>query len=494
MLANVRLLLVGLLILTISSAVVLRAAPDTAALRAAERLWSAGSIAEARQQYLALARATQVPPLVLVRLATIELLRGSCPDAQTYAARAIAQPSVRRDEAAQAHLIAGQCAALRGAPERAEAAWRSVDPRSRYVRLVELLRGEQALRAGHVATAIPAYRAALDGRGAAATPPPELWTMLARFRLALLLAADAPAEAQGLLATIPLALPAPAPETRPFLPLSTSDLAQQSLQLRSILSQPAAQRTQLLGQQLLHLELYRLAIVRFEQIEDGSVETLALAGAATAYARWQLGQQTAATAQLQELAGAIPDSPAVATLYATAAIQAGQLDAADLALNVAEARDPLDPALALVRADVLIGRREYARAIEELRRARDIARPEVRGRYALALSNQHLRLTYDLCGGGISAARDATTIAPRDPAAWQSLAAALYHCRAYEEAVSVARSGLEHAPDHAALRFFLGAALWASDRRDEARPQLLAASDLAPASEWRIRAEQLLGW
>lgn len=494
MLANARLLLVGLLILTFASVVVLRAAPDASALRDAERLWSAGRIAEARQQYLALATGAQVPPLVPVRLATIGLLRGSCPEAQAYAARAIAQPSLRRDEAAQAHLVAGQCAALRGAPERAEAEWLSIDPRSPYERLVNLLRGEQALRMGHAAQAIPAYRAALEGHRSASATLSEPWTMLARFRLALLLAADAPAEAQGLLVTIPLPLPAPTPETRPFLPLASSDLAQQSLQLRSILNQPAAQRSPLLGQQLLHLELYRLAIVRFEQIPDGSAETLALAGAATAYARWQLGQQAAATAQLQELASVLPDSPAVATLYATAAIQAGQLDAAAAALDAAEARDPLDPALALVRADVLIGRREYARAIGELRRARDIARPEARARYALALANQHLRLTYDLCGGGISAARDATTIAPGDPVAWQGLAAALYHCRAYDQAASAARSGLERVPDHAALSFFLGAALRASGQHDAARPHLIAAIDAAPGSEWRIRAEQLLGW
>lgn len=494
MLAKVRLLLLSLLILTISSAVVLRAAPDARALRDAERLWSAGRIAEARRQYLALASEPRVSSLVLVRLATIGLLRGECPEAQAYAAQAIALATLRRDEAAQAHLVAGQCAALHGSPERAAAAWASVDPRSPYYRLADLLRAEQALRAGHVVAAIPLYRAVLDGRGPRSAGLPEPWAQLARFRLALLLASDDPVQAQRLLTTIPLPLPEPTPETRPFLPLASDELAQQSLQLRSILGQPAAQRTQLLGQQLLQLELYRLAIVRFEQIADGSAEALALAGAATAYARWQLGQHSAAATQLQELAGAIPDSPAVATLYATAAIQAGQLDAADAALNAAESRDPLDPALALVRADVLIGRREYARAIAELRRARDIARPEARPRYALALAAQHLQLTYDLCGGGVSAAREATAIAPRDPAAWQALAAALYHCRAYAEAAAAARSGLEYAPSHAALAFFLGAALSAADRQAEARPHLIAASDRAPASEWRTRAEQLLGW
>jgi tetratricopeptide (TPR) repeat protein len=181
-------------------------------------------------------------------------------------------------------------------------------------------------------------------------------------------------------------------------------------------------------------------------------------------------------------------------LYATAALESGQLDAADAALQIAEARHPLDPALMLVRADLLLAQHEYARAITELRRARDIAQPEQRGRYALALAQQHLRLTYDLCGGGITAAREAVTIAAADPDAWQSLAAALYHCRAYAEAASAARSGLALAPARADLDFFLGAALWAAGQRDEARPFLIAAIDRAPASEWRVRAEQLLGW
>lgn len=487
MIAQRWLLLASLLLLMISSAVVLRAAPQSAELRSAERLWSAGRIAEARRQYLTLAAQDHAPALVLTRLASIELLRSDCPQAQSYAVRALLQPDLRRDEAAQAHLVAGQCAALSGAADRARAEWASVDPRSPYRPLVDILRGEQALRAGEIASALPLYRAAQSA------PLAQPWATLVRFRLALLLAADDPIEAQRLLATIPLPLPTPDSSTRPFLPLSSAALAQQSLQLRAILAQPPAQRPLLLGQQLLSLELYRLAIIRFEQLPAADPAS-ALASADAAYARWQLGQRAAAATQLAELAAARPDDPAIATLYASTALQSGQPTAAATTLDAAEARHPLDPALALVRADVLIGRHEYRAAVEELRRARDIAQPETRGRYALALAEQHLRLTYDLCGGGISAAREATVIAPTDPAAWQALAAALYHCRAYADAAVAARSGLERDPAQPALGFYLGAALWADDQRAAATPHLIAAIDRAPASEWRVRAERLLGW
>ncbi|HEY0733580.1 MAG TPA: hypothetical protein VGD69_01635, partial [Herpetosiphonaceae bacterium] len=133
-------------------------------------------------------------------------------------------------------------------------------------------------------------------------------------------------------------------------------------------------------------------------------------------------------------------------------------------------------------------------AIAERRRARDIARPEVRGRYALALAEQHLSLTYRVCDSGITAANEATAIAAADPQAWQLLASMFYHCRSYNQAADAAQRGLALAPNDPALRFFLGAALWEDRSQDVARPHLIAAADLAPASEWRKRAEQTLGW
>lgn len=473
------------LIVTVS-VLVLRPAPEQAELRAAEQLWHSGRVAEALRRYQALRSSESAPALVDTRLSTIALLRGDCSQAQTYAATALRKP-IRRDEAAQAHLIAAQCAARRGDLDRAQAEWQSVDPRSPYHALLDVLSGEYALRAGLRSTAIDDYTAAL------AAPLAEPWQSFARLRLSLALAPEAPEAALQHLHSIPATLPAPTPETRPLLPLSPGEIVGQSRQLAAILAAPRQQQTQLLGQQLLGLDLLPLAIATFEQVPiDESSRSLAEAHAA--YARWRLGQTSAAAAQLRELAARYPQEPLIATLHATVAIDAGNLEDAAAALDAAETRAPLDPAIVLVRSDLLVARREYPQAIAERRRARDIAQPEVRGRYALALAEQHLRLTFRVCDSGIDAAREATTIAATDPRSWQLLASMFYHCRSYKQAAEAAQRGLTLAPDDPALHFFRGAALWEDRDREAGQPHLIAAADLAPASEWRVRAEQMLDW
>lgn len=478
--------LAALALILVVSILVLQPAPQQAELRATEQLWYAGRVTEALRGYQTLKSSESTPALVDVRLAAITLLRGDCAQAQAHAAGALRQP-LRRDEAAQAHLIAGQCAALRGDLARAEAEWRSVDPRSPYHALVDVLAGEAALRAGLRSTAIDRYTAALTA------PLPEPWLSFVRLRLALALAPAEPETALQHLQSIPDQLPAPTPETRLLLPFAPGEIVGQSRQLAAILAAPKEQRTQLLGQQLLDLDLLPLAIATFEQVPiDAPGRPLAEAHAA--YARWQIGQTAAATTQLRELVARYPQEPLIATLYATIAINAGNLDDASAVLDAAEARAPLDPAIVLVRSDLLVARREYPQAIVERRRARDIARPEVRGRYALALAEQHLSLTYRVCDSGVAAAREATTSAATNPNAWQQLAAMLYHCRSYKQAADAAQRGLALAPHDPALHFFLGAALWEDRDREAGRPHLIAAADLAPASEWRKRAEQLLGW
>lgn len=465
---------------------VLRPAPQPDALRAAEQLWQTGRVTEALRSYQTLRASESAPALVDIRLAAMTLLRGDCAQAQTYASTALGKP-LRRDEAAQAHLIAGQCAAQRGALDRAQAEWLSVDPQSPYHALVDVLSGEIALRGGLRSSAIDDYTAALSA------PLSEPWRSFARLRLALALAPHAPETALQQLQSIPATLPDPTPETRPLLPLTSGAIVGQARQLEAILAAPQEQQRQLIGQQLLDLDLLRLAIATFEQVPiDAPRDPLAEAHAA--YARWQLGQTSAATTQLRELVTQYPQEPLIATLYATIAINASNLDQAATVLDAAEARAPLDPAIVLVRSDLLVARRLYPEAIAERRRARDIARPEVRGRYALALAEQHLSLTYRVCDSGIDAASEATTIAAADPQAWQLLASMYYHCRSYKQAAEAAQRGLALAPNDPALRFFLGAALWEDRDRESGRPHLIAAADLAPASEWRKRAEQTLGW
>jgi Flp pilus assembly protein TadD len=97
-----------------------------------------------------------------------------------------------------------------------------------------------------------------------------------------------------------------------------------------------------------------------------------------------------------------------------------------------------------------------------------------------------------LCDEGIAAAQDATALAPNDAHTWLTLAAAQRHCRRYADAVTAAQQGLALAPDDPALHFYVGAALWEDDQREQARAYLLRAADLAPASTWRERAEDIL--
>lgn len=468
------------------SILVLRPEPQQIDLRAADQLWQSGRLTEALRRYQSLYASKAAPALVDTRLAAIGLLRADCSHAQTHAAAALHKP-LRRDEAALAHLIAGQCAALRGDLARAQAEWQSVDPRSPYHALTTVMLGEYALRTGQRATAIDRYTAAL------ATPLVEPWRSFTRLRVALALAPTAPDEALRQLALIPATLPDPDSDSRPLLPLTASEISGQSRQLTAILATPAEQHPQLLGQQLLALDLLPLAIATFEQVPIDAPNR-PLAEAHAAYARWRLGQVSAATTQLRDLVARYPQVPPIATMYATIAINAGDLDSAAAVLDAAEARHPLDPAIVLVRSDLLVARREYPQAIAERRRARDIARPEARGRYALALAEQHLSLTFRVCDSGVAAAREATTIAAADPRSWQMLASTLYHCRSYRESAEAAAQGLSLAPNDPALHFFRGAALWEAGDRVAGRPHLIAAADRAPGSEWRRRAEQTLGW
>lgn len=477
------LLLPGLLMIALAAVLILRPDPLPVAVREADALWQAERIGEARRVFRALDRA-DAPAIVDLRLAQIALLRGECPQAQLHAAQALGQP-LRRDDAAIAHLVAGQCAALHGDAGHAEAEWRSVDRRSPFAPLADVLRAERALVEGRTTDAIGFLEAAR------AKPLPEPWSALVRVRIAQAL--SEPGTAVLSLQAIAAPLPPPSADTRPFFPISTAEIEQWRGQLIGIAEQPDDDRALLMGQHLLDAKLYRLAIVQFERVPfDGPNGVLAQAQAA--FARWQLGQTAAAADQLRELAAAAPDEPVVATLFAVVATQSGALDAADAALNAAEKAHPLDPAIALVRSDLLAARRDYPAAVAERRRARDLAQPEVKARYAVAFAQQHLDLTYNVCSNGISAARDATTIAPGDAATWQVLAATLYHCRQYSGAAEAALQGIGLASDNAALQFYAGAALWNSGDRDAARRHLLRAADLDPAGAWRERAEGAVGW
>jgi tetratricopeptide (TPR) repeat protein len=449
----------------------------------ADRLWREGRATEAFHLFTQF-DSKALSPTAQLRLAGLALERGACGQAELLSAKAL-QRSPAPDDAALAHLTRGACAARRNQFQRADLEWHAIPAPSPYHTLALVLRGEAALQRGDQAAALADFRTALH------QPLPQPWTAFVHLRMALLLSRTDPGMAWWHVTSIPTTMPAPDPTSRPFLPLHPSEIASQARSLEAILVAPAEQQPQLLGQHLLEMELYRLALEHFELVDlnkpDGP-----RAHAYAAYSRYLLGQHDAAIAALRELAARRPHEPAVATMYALLVLTTGDVDAATQALDLAETQQPLDPAFALVRSDVLAAEHRYAEAIGERRRARDIAPPAQHGRYALALAQQHLALTYDLCRDGVAAAQEATTLSPHNSDAWHTLAAAYFHCGSYNEGLTAARQGLKHAPDDPALLFFLGAALWEHGDPDVGRSLLLRAADRAPGSQWRARAEQTL--
>jgi len=451
-------------------------------LRIADQLWRDERATEAWALYTDLHEADALPPYAQLRLAGLALERGACGDAELLAVPMLQQPAAA-DDAALAHLIRAECALKRNAPQRAGAEWNAIAGSPTGFALAQVVQGEHALRSGDLPAATKHLETALRN------PLPPPWTAFAHLRLAQ--ASSDPAAAAHHVAAIPATLPAADPATRPLLPLRLHELAAQAASLRAVLAAPAADQDQLRGQVLLDAGLWQLAAAHWDRLaqHDGDDPR---APAYAAYARYQLGERRNATLALRALGQRFPGDPFIATLRATFVLGTGDANTARIFIERAEAEHGRDPALALVRSDILAAQRRYADALAERRRARDIAPPAQRARYALALAQQHVDLAYNLCDEGIAAAQDATTLAPNDAQAWHTLAAAQRHCRRYADALTAAQQGLTLAPDDPALHFYAGAALWETDQRDQGRVYLLRAADLAPASTWRERAEDIL--
>jgi len=474
--------LLALLVIALGAATLAPQLIASAPLQAADQVWRDGRATEAWALYTQLEKAQGLPPQTQLRLAGLALERGACGDAELLAARAL-QQSLTRNDAAFAHLVRAECATRRGAWDTAAAAWMALDVASPLDALAHVLQGEHALHSGDADTAIEHFEAAL--RHDLPTP----WTLVVHLRLAQ--ATDDRAAAQQHLEALPATLPAPDPTTRPLLPLPPAAILAQAAHLHAIGVAPLAEHPQLRGQHLLDAELWQLAAAHFDQLAHLNPHD-PRAPAYAAYARYQMGERRAATDALRALHRRFPTEPLVATLRATLALEIGETATAASIIDQATMEQPLDPALALVRSNVFAAQHRYEDAVVERRLARDIAPAAQRGRYALALAQQHLDLAYNLCSDGIAAAQDATALVPTHGEAWETLAAAHYHCGRYTDAITAAQQGLEHTPDDPALHFFLGSALWEAKQRNEAREHLIRAADLAPNSQWRERAEQLL--
>jgi tetratricopeptide (TPR) repeat protein len=451
-------------------------------LRAADRLFAAGRYHEALGAYSALAPAL---PAAQQRLGLVRALRGEGLVAER-ALRAAMQRGLADGDYQLALLYLGRALADSERAALADATWRLLEdcrsPRAcAYRGPGRLMRADEALRRGDSAAATTGYMAALD------QPLPPAWAALARYRLALLRAPDDQAAAVALLAR-----PAPAPGApadallAPLLPAVGDEPAQ----LAAVLQAPAAERPQLLGQLYLGLGLFGLAEGQFARVDPRGPEALS-AAAYAAYTRWRAGDVEGGLARLQALVASHPDEPRARTLLALALLTADAPDAARDQIDAVAQLTPGDPDLQLAWASWHAARREYDQASLAYERAISVAPPAERGRYALIAAEFHLAATFEQCAAGLPLAERAAAALGQHAGALTTLAAHRYACGQFAGAVEAATAAQAAGagPDAA---YYLGAALAALGQRDDARTALVRAADLAPASEWRRRAELAL--
>jgi tetratricopeptide (TPR) repeat protein len=451
-------------------------------LRAADGLFAAGRYHEALGAYTALSPEL---PAAQQRLGIVRAIRGESLIAER-ALRSAMQRGLADDDYQLALLYLGRALADSGRTSLADATWQLLeDCRSpgacRYLAPGRLLLAEEALRRGEYATATAGFMAALE------QPMQPGWVELAQYRLALLRAPDDTPAALALLGQ-PAKLQTLAPDSllQPLLPPSDDGPAQ----LAAVLAAPPEQHPQLLGQIYLGLGLFGLAEGQFARVDPQSADALG-AAAYAAYTRWHAGDPTGGLARLQALVEAHPDEPRARTLLALALLTTDAADAAREQIDTVARLTPSDPDLQLAWANWHAARREYDQASLAYERAIAIAPPAERGRYTLLAAKFHLAATFEQCEAGLPLAEQAAAALGQHATALTTLAAHRYSCGQFGAAAEAARAAQAAGagPDAA---YYLGAALAALGQERDARTALIRAADLAPASEWRRRAELVL--
>jgi hypothetical protein len=470
-------LLLTAMVLAAAALLITRLAPRDE-LREADLLLGAGRYYEALAAYGRLAPAS---PAAELRLGMVRAIRGE----RAPAERAIRAAMQRGLPSADYHLgllYLGRALADDGRDDLAAATWllledcRTPDACA-YRAPGRLLAAEEALARGEYGPAEAGLRAALD------EPLPAAWADYGRYRLALLLAADYPADALALLAPPERGAAAEVPLLAPLLPSSGAGPGE----LAAALTAPAAQRPQLLGQLYLGQGLFGLATAQFAQIDPASPAGLG-ASAYAAYTRWRAGDLDAGLDHLEALVAAHPADPQARMLLALAYLTADDSAAARAQIDVVAQLSANDPDLELAWASWHAARREYDQASLAYNRALGAAPREHLGDYALMAARFHLATTYELCAVGLPMAELATREHPASAEAWSLAAAHRYHCGQFAAADEAAAMA-QQAGAGSEAAYYQGVALAALGERDAARDALIRAADLAPASSWRRRAE-----
>lgn len=478
------LFLTALLLLT--QAIRLLVQPDMRdELRRADAFFQLGHYHTALQHYLTLAEAHDNAEVAL-RIGMIRAIRGELIAAEHSLRRAMGY-GLHGEEHDLAVLYLGQVLNERGERQEAVQVWGWIAPESSLDSVRRVLRAELALRQGDYAAAEADYRAAR-------TPAlPADWHTHVAYRLGLLRAArDARSALDELTATqnqsgafLSQSIH-PNPLLSPLVPYTKYDRDH----LVAILQADARDRSQLLGQLYLDLNLFALAEAQFTQVAPDSPHALA-AAAYAAYTRWLAGDMQGGLIQLEDLVAAYPDESRARTLLALVYLAQEDTDAARAQIDTIAMLAPENPDTHLAWANWYVAQRDYVQASDEYQRALAQATPDQRGRYALLVARFHLTTTYQLCERGLPAAEVAATALPADAEAWTTLAASRYHCGEFADTVTAARQALDITAD-ADAAFYLGAALADQGEWVPARRALVQAADLDPDSIWRERAEERL--
>ncbi|NJN93594.1 MAG: hypothetical protein HC875_05605, partial [Anaerolineales bacterium] len=321
------------------------------------------------------------------------------------------------------------------------------------------------------------------------------WRTYAATRLALLEAATDPNAAVAYLdATRTWQLFPAVPFSAALLP-PAAEVTQQATQLRAILTANPADRLQLLGQLYTEQGRYDLALDTFAQIPPESPHIVS-ARAYMAYLQWRSNPEQENLNSLEALVLAYPNQPAAQTLLAVAQLGEAGLHATEPSTRTLALLPPDRPDTALAWALWYIQQRDYLQASLQYQEALRTARPSQVGRYALQAARFYLESSYEICTDGLPAAETAVRAMPNTADAWTVLAAVRYQCSEFAAAIEAAEQARTLAQQAGVQRadatFYLGAALAYMGDAAAARPLLIEAADLAPASIWRERAELLL--
>lgn len=449
-------------------------------IRRGDALFAQGRYFEAWQLYGALASKTG-SSLALARLGMLQTIRGESVGANRTLAQAL-NAGLRGRDHDLLRLYQGQAALLNGQPSEAFGLWRMVGETSALYPYRQALEAEALLQAGEYALAEASYRAAL------ASNLPLIWQRRIGVRVAALRATSDAEGAQTALNQLPPPS-ATLPDPTLLMPLLPPE-SPTPQRLAAALAAPATERAIQLGQLYLDAGLYGLAEAQFAVVPSESASAQS-ARAYAAYARLRTGDRKAGIAQLKALVESDPQNPRARALLALAYLAETNPLQAQAQLATVRALAPRSPDTHLAWGQWYAANSDYIAAANEYRRALAEAPLDQRATYLLALAHFHLDTTVNACAGARPAAEEAARLTD-SAAAWVALAQASLACEDYAAASAAAASALERDPASAEAAFYHGRALAMLGQRGAARQALIAAADLAPASDWRVKAENQL--